>query len=121
MPSSMPAALQLPASATLADSQMLLSLLDKALAAGAQGARATGPVEVDASALQNFDTSTIALLMQARRLAQEAGRSFSVQGVPAKLLELARLYGVEELLSAAESGSANGSEASGQVGSGTGT
>lgn len=117
----MPAALQLPASATLADSQMLLSLLGKALAAGAQGARATGPVEVDASALQNFDTSTIALLMQARRLAQEAGRSFSVQGVPAKLLELARLYGVEELLSAAESGSANGSEASGQVGSGTGT
>ncbi len=37
--------------------------------------------------------------MQARRLAVAQGRGFEVVGAPAKLAELARLYGVEELLS----------------------
>ena len=58
---------------------------------------------VDASALQAYDSSTIALLLQARRLAQAAGRGFEVIGAPGKLAELARLYGVEELLSLAPS------------------
>jgi len=88
--------MQLPPSATLADSQILLSLLGKALGGNSE---ASGPVEVDASGLRHFDTSTIALLMQARRLAQQAGRAFSVHGVPDKLVQLAQLYGVEELLS----------------------
>ena len=89
--------MQLPPSATLADSQALLSLLGKALGGDGDG-EASGPVQVDASGLRHFDTSTIALLMQARRLAQQAGRAFSVHGVPDKLVELAQLYGVEELL-----------------------
>ena len=84
--------MQLPPSATLADAPALLAHLDEALAGD-------GPMEVDAGALQSFDTSAIALLMQARRQAQSAGRVFSVVRAPAKLLELARLYGVEELLS----------------------
>lgn len=85
--------MKLPESATLADAPALLAQLTQALAGG------NGPLEIDAGALQNFDTSAIALLMQARRLAQADGRPFSVVGAPAKLAELAQLYGVEELLS----------------------
>jgi phospholipid transport system transporter-binding protein len=87
------AALQLPADATLAYAADLAATLPAALAQG------SGVFSVDASALQAYDTSTIALLLQARRAAQAAGRGFSVTGVPAQLSQLAALYGVEELLS----------------------
>jgi phospholipid transport system transporter-binding protein len=85
--------LQLPASATLEHAAALAETLPAAVAEG------SGPLRVDATALTAFDTSTIALLMQARRLASASGRAFEVVGAPAKLAELARLYGVEELLS----------------------
>ncbi|HOM11961.1 MAG TPA: STAS domain-containing protein [Rubrivivax sp.] len=62
--------------------------------AGAGGAALT----VDASALARFDTAALALLLQARRQAQAAGRGFVVQGAPAALVQLARLYGVQVLL-----------------------
>ena len=87
--------MQLPATATLEQAADLALLLPAAVAEG------SGPLQVDASALQDFDTSAIALLLQARRLAQAAGRGFEVSGAPPKLTELARLYGVEELLSLA--------------------
>jgi phospholipid transport system transporter-binding protein len=87
--------MQLPATATLDQAADLALLLPAAVAAG------SGPLQVDASALRAFDTSAIALLLQARRLAQAAGRGFAVTGAPPKLVELARLYGVEELLSLA--------------------
>jgi phospholipid transport system transporter-binding protein len=87
------AALQLPADATLEHAAELAALLPAALAQG------EGAFSVDASALQAYDTSTIALLMQARRAAQAAGRAFTVTGAPAQLTQLAALYGVEELLS----------------------
>ena len=89
----MNAALQLPADATLEHAAELAATLPAALAQGA------GVFSVDASALQAYDTSPIALLMQARRAAQAAGRGFSVTGAPAQLTQLAALYGVEELLS----------------------
>ena len=57
-----------------------------------------GVLTVDASALTAFDTAALALLLQARRLAQAAGRAFEVQGAPPKLTQLAQLYGVAELL-----------------------
>ncbi len=85
--------MQLPASATLDKAAELAETLPAALASG------TGVLRIDASALQAYDSSTIALLLQARRLAQAAGRGFEVAGAPAKLTELARLYGVEALLS----------------------
>ena len=84
--------MQLPASATLEHAAALAATLPAALAQG------SGPFAIDAAALTAFDTSTIALLMQAQRLAGASGRSFEVVGAPAKLAELARLYGVEELL-----------------------
>jgi phospholipid transport system transporter-binding protein len=79
--------LQLPASATLADTASLWRALD-------------GSADiVDASALRSFDTSAIALLLEARRRAEARGAGFAVRGAPPKLVELARLYGVDELLS----------------------
>ena len=54
---------------------------------------------VDASALTTFDTSAVALLLEAHRRAQARSATFSVRGAPPKLRQLAALYGVEELLS----------------------
>ena len=64
-------------------------------------ARAT-PAErvvVDASALVRFDSSALAVLLESRRDALLDGKGFAVLGLPARLHELAGLYGVAELLS----------------------
>ncbi len=53
---------------------------------------------IDAGALREFDSSALALLLQARRLAQAAGHGFEVRAAPPKLRQLAQLYGVHELL-----------------------
>lgn len=84
--------MQLPATATLDETAELAAALPAAVADG------SGTLAIDASALQAFDTSLIALLLQARRLAREAGRDVRVAGAPAKLAQLAQLYGVEDLL-----------------------
>ena len=55
-------------------------------------------VSVDAHALTEFDSSAIALLLECRRQALQAGKSFSVQGIPARMQQLAGVYGVAELL-----------------------
>jgi phospholipid transport system transporter-binding protein len=56
------------------------------------------PGVVDASDLRQFDTSALALLLHAKRLAQAGGHEFRVDAAPPKLTQLARLYGVAELL-----------------------
>ncbi len=84
--------MKLPPQATLEQAAALAQTLPAAVADG------NGVLRIDASDLRSFDSSAIALLMQARRMAQAAGRGFEVAGAPAKLAELARLYGVEELL-----------------------
>lgn len=58
----------------------------------------TGPVVIDASALQVFDSSALAVLLESARRAHAAGRPFEVRGVPSKLADLAGLYGLEEVL-----------------------
>jgi phospholipid transport system transporter-binding protein len=52
----------------------------------------------DASALQHFDSSALAVLLECRREALALGKSFSVSRLPERLRELAALYGVAELL-----------------------
>jgi phospholipid transport system transporter-binding protein len=84
--------LQLPATVTLREASALERSVEAALAAG------DGPLVIDASMLGSFDTSLIAVLLQARRLAQAAGRAVTVSGAPAQLAQLARLYGVDQLL-----------------------
>ncbi|MEN9780373.1 MAG: hypothetical protein RL014_1521 [Pseudomonadota bacterium] len=61
----------------------------------------TGPgatVAADASALQHFDSSALAVLLECGRAAQRAGARLVVRGLPERLRALAALYGVAELL-----------------------
>lgn len=55
----------------------------------------------DASSLQRFDSSALAVLLECRREALALGKTFAVHRLPDKLRELAALYGVAELLPAA--------------------
>lgn len=57
-------------------------------------------VVADAAALATFDSSALAVLLECRREALGLSKSFSVRGLPARLRELAVLYGVAELLPA---------------------
>lgn len=84
--------MRLPATATLEEAPAVAAALAAAAADG------SGVLQLDASALTAFDSSAIALLLQAQRLAKAAGRGFEVVGMPPKLIELARLYGVDALL-----------------------
>jgi len=60
-------------------------------AAGAQ-------VQISAVDLEQFDSSVLSLLLSAARLCADEGVRLQVLEVPAKLQELARVYGVAELL-----------------------
>lgn len=68
----------------------------------AQGMRsqAEPAVVADAAALTKFDSSALAVLLDCRREALALGKTFSVIRMPARLRELATLYGVAELLPA---------------------
>ncbi len=82
--------MKLPATATLAEARGLAGQLGEDTA------------EVDAGALTAFDSSAIALLLEARRRAVARGQGFRVRQAPPKLKALAKLYGVDELLSFAD-------------------
>lgn len=55
---------------------------------------------LDASALKEFDSSAISVLLQLHRDAKGAGKSLRITGVSEQLSKLAALYGVTELLTA---------------------
>jgi phospholipid transport system transporter-binding protein len=88
----------LPPTLTLDSAAAALDTLQSDAAGG------PGALAIDASALAVFDTAALALLLQARRQAQAAGRGFEVRGAPPKLAQLAQLYGVAELLGLAQAG-----------------
>jgi phospholipid transport system transporter-binding protein len=69
------------------------------LAAGIQ-ADMSDKVVVDASALVRFDSSALAVLLQCRREAVASGKGLTIEGLPAKLRELADLYGIQTLIEA---------------------
>jgi phospholipid transport system transporter-binding protein len=58
----------------------------------------TESVQVDVSALQDFDSSALAVLLGLRRELMASGRQLVVLGMTARLRELATLYGVVDLL-----------------------
>lgn len=86
--------LALPAALTLHDARSALASLGPAITS-AEGQ----VISIDATALAQVDSATLAVLLQCRRLAEERQRGFEVRNAPAKLVELAQLYGVAELLS----------------------
>jgi phospholipid transport system transporter-binding protein len=66
--------------------------------AQAIGASREPQAVVDASALEHFDSSALAVLLDARREALAQGMAFAVTGMPARLRALAALYGVDGLM-----------------------
>jgi phospholipid transport system transporter-binding protein len=55
-------------------------------------------IEIQAGALSDFDSSALAVLLGCRREAESLSKSLQFKQFPAKLRELALLYGVSELL-----------------------
>jgi len=64
-------------------------------------AEAGTTVVADAAPLQKFDSSALAVLLECRREALLQRKSFAVKALPARLRDLAGLYGVADLLPAA--------------------
>ena len=89
--------ISLPERVTMSEARATLARLQPALAA------ADEPV-IDASALQDLDSAAVAVLLDCQRQAQARGLELQVLGAPAKLVELARLYGVDGLLGLQSSG-----------------
>ena len=57
-------------------------------------------IVVNASGLSRFDSAALAVLLALRREALQLGKTFAIQGLPQRLADLARLYGIAELLPA---------------------
>ena len=86
--------MKLPAQVTMDNAAEIVPAIEAALDGG------DGVLQIDASALAELDSAAIALLLQARRLAEQRGKRFELSGAPAKLTALASLYGVDSLLAA---------------------
>lgn len=85
--------LLLPETLTLREARDTLRLLKVSLQREAEPL-----LVIDGSQLTRFDSSALAVLLECRRLAQAWGKRFELQGLPPKLSELARLYGMDGLL-----------------------
>jgi phospholipid transport system transporter-binding protein len=88
--------LALPAELTQSQATACLRSLVKGLKSGSEPA-----VVVDATALARFDSSALAVLLELRREALAVGKTFAVQGLSARLQNLAVLYGISDLMPAA--------------------
>lgn len=83
----------LPISLTLRDAQSALATLRRSFAAS------SGEVwHVDAAPIVQLDTSALAVLLECARMAAEGRRTLQIVGAPARLSDLAKLYGVDGLL-----------------------
>jgi phospholipid transport system transporter-binding protein len=83
----------LPASVTLKDAQAILEALRQSFAAD------TGDVwRIDAAPVTQLDTSALAVLLECSRMAAAARRKLQVVNAPARMSDLAHLYGVDVLL-----------------------
>lgn len=53
---------------------------------------------IDAGGLRHFDSSALAVLLECERLALAWGKRFEVRRMPPRLVALAEVYGVAEIL-----------------------
>lgn len=89
-------ALALPATLIQAQAQSVADgLVSSLLANLAQG----GEAVLDASALTQFDSSALAVVLACRRAVLAQGGQLRVTGLPDRAQSLAKVYGVSELLS----------------------
>jgi phospholipid transport system transporter-binding protein len=84
--------LVLPEELTHAEANACLPMLVQALPSQGSSAR------VDATALTRFDSSTLAVLLEFRKACVAAGKALELLHLNPRLAELARLYGVDDLL-----------------------
>jgi len=84
--------LQLPPQLTQTTASACLLDLGAALRAEPAG------VVVSAAGLGRFDSAALAVLLSLRRQALTLGKTFVVTCMPQRLVDLARLYGLTELL-----------------------
>ena len=83
----------LPASLTLRDAQAVLESLRQSFAAE------SGDVwRIDAAPVAQLDTSALAVLLECARMAAAARRKLQIVNAPARMSDLAHLYGVDVLL-----------------------
>lgn len=61
-------------------------------------AQASGDFTVDLSDVKRADSAALSVLLSARRKAEALRGRLAIEGLPADLKTLARLYGVEEIL-----------------------
>ena len=85
--------LLLPASVTAREANDTRRLLAQAIKSEPEGT-----VVVDASNLQQFDSSALAVLLECQRAADAWGKPFALRNSSPKLAALAKLYGVDVLL-----------------------
>ena len=98
--------LVLPASLTHREAPDAVRMLAQTIRSeSADKSSAAPPLSIDASALQQFDSSALAVLLECRRLAALAGRGLALRHTPPKLQQLARLYGLDDLLGITTPGS----------------
>ncbi len=88
------ASIALPARLTCDEASAELGRLQAAMAAEP----ADQAVRLDASALSQFDSSAVALLLDLQRQAQQRSQAFTIVAAPQRLSDLARVYGVLGLL-----------------------
>ena len=83
----------LPASLTLKDAQAVLESLRQSFAADG------GDVwRIDAAPVTQLDTSALAVLLECSRIAAAGKRKIAIVNPPARMTDLAHLYGVDEIL-----------------------
>lgn len=61
-------------------------------------AETASSVVVNATVLDRFDSSALAVLLELRRACMRGGKTLVIQGLPQHLSDLATLYGIEGLL-----------------------
>ena len=92
-PQGLVAPLALPVELTHRQAAGMLAQLQQALAV-----QQANPCVLDASALRQFDSAALAVLLECRRTLLAQGRSLQLQGLPEALGRMAALYGVDQLL-----------------------
>ena len=97
MPASM---LTLPSRVRLDDANSVWAGLSSSLRAEAAQVRTAAgtEVQINAAELKQVDSAVLSVLLSAARLCVSEGVTLQVKQVPPKLQELARVYGVSELL-----------------------
>jgi len=83
----------LPASLTLKDAQAVLESLRQSFAADSGDTW-----RIDAAPVAQLDTSALAVLLECARMAADAKRKLEIVNAPARMSDLAHLYGVDSLL-----------------------